>query len=204
MERIFQFGRVVGAFAVVIAGVGSVAGAAAQTTPPYLGSFPNFEAQLTPQQLPGDVDVALKHSLEGDQKFPEVQRLFDLWSWQAFISLNWPTDASGKRTGDATQPPAWTLWTGSTHVFLPHGAPPPVCKTGTELAAASAANLEVTLARGYAPTRLPEQLDSRRVRLLAVTSAVNDLSALVSTEDIKQAFSGPIIDQNGNFVFYEK
>jgi hypothetical protein len=40
--------------------------------------------------------------------------------------------------------------------------------------------------------------------LLAVTSAVNDLSALVSTEDIKQAFSGPIIDQNGNFVFYEK
>ena len=172
-------------------------------SPPYLGSFPNFEGQLTPQQLPGDVDVALNRRLEGEQKFPEVQRLFDLWSWQAFISLNWPTDASGKRTGDATQPPAWSLWTGSTHVFLPHGAPPPVCKTGTELAAASAANLEVTLARGYAPTRLPEQLDSRRVRLLAVTSAVNDLSALVPTEDIKQAFSGPIIDQNGNFVFYE-
>jgi hypothetical protein len=203
MERIFQSGWVVGALAAVIAGVGAVPRAAAQTAPPYLGSFPNFEGQLTPQQLPGDVDVALKRRLEGEQKFPEVQRLFDLWSWQAFISLNWPTDASGKRTDDATQPPAWTLWTGSTRVFLPHGAPPAVCKTGTELAAASAANLEVTLARGYAPTRLPEQLDSRRVRLLAVTSAVNDLSALVSTEDIKQAFSGPIIDQNGNFVFYE-
>src|ERR1700752_4752079 len=34
--------------------------AGAQTAPPYLGSFPNFEGQLTPQQLPGDVDVALK------------------------------------------------------------------------------------------------------------------------------------------------
>lgn len=160
MERIFQSGWVVGALAVVIAGVGAVAGAAAQTPPPYLGSFPNFEAQLTPQQLPGDVDVALKHRLEGEQKFPEVQRLFDLWSWQAFISLNWPTDASGKRTGDATQPPAWTLWTGSTHVFLPRRAAPRVqdghgtrCSVGGELGSYARARLRSDQASGA--TRLP-------------------------------------------------
>jgi hypothetical protein len=45
---------------------------------PYLGSFPNFEVQLTPQQLPGDVDIALKGSLEGQKKFPEAQRLFSI------------------------------------------------------------------------------------------------------------------------------
>jgi hypothetical protein len=196
-----QSGWGIAASVAMIAVIGVVQGAAAQT-PPYLGSFPNFEAHLTPQQLPGDVDVALKRSLEGEQKFPEVQRLFDLWSWQAFISLNWPTDGSGKRSSDTTLPPAWSLWTESTLVFLPKGAPPPVCKTGAGVAAAVATNPEITLAHGFT-TRIPEQLDTRRVRLLAVTSAVNDLSALIPTEDIQQAFSGPIVDQNGNFVFYE-
>ena len=96
MKRIIQSGWVTAATVAVIAGIGAVQGATAQTTPPYLGSFPDFEVHLTPQQLPGDVDVALKHSLESgpNPNFPEVQRLFDLWSWQAFISLNWPTDAS--------------------------------------------------------------------------------------------------------------
>jgi hypothetical protein len=201
VKRIIQFRCVIAASAATIAVMGIVHGAAAQT-PPYLGSFPNFEAHLTPQQLPGDVDVDLQHRLEREKKFPEVQRLFDLWSWQAFISLNWPTDAAGKRSSDTTLPPAWSLWTESTHVFLPKGAPPSVCKTGAGVTAAAATNPEITLAHGFT-TRIPEQLDTRRVRLLAVTSAVNDLSALIPTNDISQAFSGPIIDQNGNFVFYE-
>jgi hypothetical protein len=79
---------------------------------------------------------------------------------------------------------------------------PPVCKTGADVTAAASPNPEIRLAHGYA-TRIPEQLDARRLRLLAVTSAVNDLSAFVSTGDIQEAFFGPIIDHNGNFVFYE-
>ena len=121
MKRIIQFRCVIAASAATIAVMGIVHGAAAQT-PPYLGSFPNFEAHLTPQQLPGDVDVDLQHRLEREKKFPEVQRLFDLWSWQAFISLNWPTDGAGKRSSDTSLPPAWSLWTESTRVFLPKGA----------------------------------------------------------------------------------
>ncbi len=147
--------------------------------------------------------MALKSSLESASKFPEVQRLFDLWSWQAFVSLNWPTDPNGNRqAANSTEPPAWTLWTNSTRVFLPHGAPPPACKPAAELAAAPPANLELMLARGL-PTKIPAEIDTRRVRLLAVTSAVNSTSALAPLNDIKQAFSGPIIDQNGNYVYYE-
>jgi len=207
MTRLFRFGLVVVVSATALAAFGAVPrAAAAQPAPPYLGNFPDFEAQLTPQQLPGDVDVALKSRLEGEKKFPQVQRLFDLWSWQAFVSLNWPTDGSGKRIVDAaapsTQPPAWTLWTESTRVFLPHGAPPPVCKPGAELAAAPPANLELMLARGL-QAKIPAELDRRRVRLLAVTSAVNSNSALAPLSEISQAFSGPIIDQNGNYVYYE-
>src|SRR5208282_6571468 len=75
-----------------------VPSAAAQPpAPPYLNNFPEFVPQLTPQQLPGDVDTALKQSLDGQKKFSLVQRLYDLWSWQAFVSLNWPTDANGNR-----------------------------------------------------------------------------------------------------------
>jgi hypothetical protein len=206
MARVFPFGLVVAVSASALAAFGAAPCAAAQAVPPYLGNFPDFEAQLTPQQLPGDVDVALKSRLEGEKKFPQVQRLFDLWSWQAFVSLNWPTDASGKRIVEpaaySTQPPAWTLWTESTRIFLPHGAEPPVCKPGAGLAAAPPANLVLTLARGL-QSRIPAGLDKRRVRLLAVTSAVNSNSALAPLSEISQAFSGPIIDQNGNYVYYE-
>jgi hypothetical protein len=79
VKRIFQSGSAIAASAAMIAAVGVVQGVAAQT-PPYLGSFPRFETHLAPQQLPDDVDVALQHRLESEKKFPEVQRLFDLWS----------------------------------------------------------------------------------------------------------------------------
>ena len=204
MKHDFPFGLVFAVSAGALAAFGLVPrAAAAPPPPPYLGSFPDFEAQLTPQQLPGDVDVALKSTLESASKFPEVQRLFDLWSWQAFVSLNWPTDRNGNRqAANSTEPPAWTLWTNSTRVFLPHGAAPPACRPAAELAAAPPANLELMLARGV-PTKIPAEIDTRRVRLLAVTSAVNSTSALAPLNDIKQAFSGPIIDQNGNYVYYE-
>jgi hypothetical protein len=104
---------------------------ATQYRPAYLANFPNFEPKLTPEQLPGDVDTAMQKEFEGKKEFAKVQRLFDLWSWQAFVSLNWPTDDHGHRLADAKDisaaPPAWTLWTDSTDVFLPKGAAPAIC-----------------------------------------------------------------------------
>ena len=63
--------------------------------PSYLAAFPNFAPDIT-AQFPGDVDVSLKTRLEKEQKFAEVQREFDLYSWQLFLALNWPTDNEGK------------------------------------------------------------------------------------------------------------
>jgi hypothetical protein len=74
---------------------------ATQYRPAYLANFPNFEPKLTPEQLPGDVDTAMQKEFEGKKEFAKVQRLFDLWSWQAFVSLNWPTDDHGHRLADA-------------------------------------------------------------------------------------------------------
>lgn len=115
MTRTLRRGLVSAASAAALTAFGLASLAAAQPpAPPYLNNFPDFAPQLTPQQLPGDVDMALKQSLDDQKKFSLVQRLFDLWSWQAFISLNWPTDANGNRivgTSGESEPPAWTLWT---------------------------------------------------------------------------------------------
>ncbi len=179
---------------------------ASAQTPQYLASFPNFETHLTPRQLPGDVDVALEQKLQSEKKRAEVQRLFDLWAWQAFISLNWPTDAQGKPIHDtkSSSPPAWTLWTESPDLFLKGGARPALCnKPGQERALSLTRNPGASLIRGLAPFKLPTDFDKRAIRLLANNSAVGEHSAIVPTDDIKQAFSSPIIDQNGNYVFYE-
>jgi hypothetical protein len=180
---------------------------ATQYRPAYLAIFPNFEPKLTPEQLPGDVDTAMQKEFEGKKEFAKVQRLFDLWSWQAFVSLNWPTDDHGHRLADAKDisaaPPAWTLWTDSTDVFLPKGAAPAICgKPAAELALSLTRNTAVPVARGLQPFTLAADFDKRKTRLLGNISAVGELSA-IKLGDIKQAFSGPLVDQNGNFVYYE-
>ena len=85
--------------------------AASYGTPTYLAKFPYFNPALT-TALPGDVDNALKKQLENKQEFAKVQRLFDLWSWQAFITLNWPVNNQGKfapRLSDTGVVPKTTL-----------------------------------------------------------------------------------------------
>ena len=106
------------AAAVATAAIMAVQPAAAQNRPAYLANFPNFAPKLTPGQLPGDVDTALKKELEGKQEFAKVQRLFDLWSWQAFVSLNWPTDDHGRALADAQAAERLSMQTAVT-VLLP-------------------------------------------------------------------------------------
>jgi hypothetical protein len=145
--------------------------AAAQNRPAYLANFPNFEPKLTPGQLPGDVDTALQKQYEGSKEFAKVQRVFDLWSWQAFVSLNWPTDDHGHRLADAKDTseasPAWTLWTDSTDIFLPKGAAPAICaKPAAELALSLTRNTAVPVAPGLQPFTLAAEFDKRKTRLL--------------------------------------
>lgn len=176
-----------------------------QTRAPYLAHFPDFESKLTPQQFPGDVDNALEQQLQSAKKRAEVQRLFDLWAWQAFIALNWPTDAQGKILTEAKGlPPAWTLWTESPDLFLKGGARPALCdKPPPARTLSLTRDPGASPIRGLTPFKLPADFDKRAIRLLANNSAVGEHSALAPTDNIKQAFSGPLIDQNGNYIFYE-
>lgn len=184
-------------------------------TPPYLSRFPNVNPQLT-TQLPGDVDIAMKKSLESKKEFARVQRLFDLWSWQAFVTLNWPTDDHGQfapKLGDtAFGPPNWTTWYESSSIYLPHGAAPSACaKSGAAMPLSLTRDTSQPVVHGLQPFQVPPTFDKRRVRLLGNISAVGERSPSTPAKEVKgtkldeitQAFASPLIDQNGNFVFYE-
>jgi hypothetical protein len=177
--------------------------------PPYLAHFPDFAPDVTPQ-MPGDVDITLKTQLEKAKQFARVQREFDLNAWQMFLALNWPTNDQGKaapRLEDtAFGPPHWTLWHNSSAIYQDDGAPPQACgKTIAALGLTLTRNLARPVSRGLPPFRLAANAaeNPRTTRYLGVVSAVGELNASNIGGDIQQAFTGPLIDQNGNFVFYE-
>src|SRR3954462_13245279 len=104
--------------------------AAAPTRAPYLQTFPNFSTNLV-AQLPGNVDTQLKTQLENAGKFAQVQREFDLYSWQMFLALAWPTNNQGqpapRLTDLAFGAPRWTTWPASSDIFRVDGARPAAC-----------------------------------------------------------------------------
>lgn len=189
----------------------------APATPQYLDQFPHFNPALS-TQLPGDVDMAKKKALESKQEFARVQRLFDLWSWQAFLSLNWPTNDKGefapKISDTSFGPPMWTTWYESTSIFREDGGTPAACsKPPAQMALSLTRDTSLSVARDLKPFALPTTFDKRRIRLLGNISAVGDRSPKTKARDltarpdklssIMQAFTAPLVDQNGNFVFYE-
>lgn len=180
---------------------------AAQPLPPYLQTFPDFNAKVTPQ-MPGDVDIGLKTKLEHDKLFARVQREFDLYSWQMFLALAWPTNSQGQPapslTDTAFGQPHWTLWNNAAAIFQTDGAPPAACAPGRAHALALTRDLSRPVSRGLRPfsAQVTAGADPRKTRFLGVISAVGELNA-AKLNDIQQAFSGPLIDQNGEFVFYE-
>ncbi|NVO15066.1 MAG: hypothetical protein HXX10_13610 [Rhodoplanes sp.] len=143
----------------------------------------DFPRPLSPD-LPYDVDVAALGRLDRDREVPEAQRLFDIFAWQAFLALNWPAapDGSPDRTktlADATSPRVWMGWRGNDSIYLPDGGRPAAWDAAAVL-------------------RQPEHFLWRFSKMLNESrQPVNELSA--ST----QAFTGPLIDQNGVFVRYE-
>ena len=193
----------------LIAAVTPMAMWAQQGVPPYLASFPNFAPGLTPQ-VPGDVDITLKKELEAKGEFAKVQREFDLNAWQMFLALNWPTDDQGQPAPQLEDtsfgPPRWTLWHDSSTIFRTNGAVPAACARPAQqrelvvqrdLALPVSVGLPAFTATGGA------NVDSRATRFLGVISAVGELNAANIGGDIQQAFTGPLIDQNRQFVFYE-
>lgn len=183
--------------------------AAPTPLPPYLQAFPNFAPKITPH-MPGDVNLALKKQLEDSKQFARVQREFDLYSWQMFLALNWPTNSQGQPAPALTDTrfgaPHWTLWHNSADIFQADGARPTACGLPPKARTlVLRRDLAKPVSRGLPAfsAQTTANADPRNTRFLGVISAVGELNAASALSEIDQAFAGPLIDQNGEFVFYE-
>ena len=135
-----------------------------------------------PITLPFDVDVAKVDAFLKSNDILGAQRLFDEVSWQAFLALNWPAKDNGdpdpsKTLNDGTGARTWLFWRPADTIFLPQGARPAEWKTE---------KASMDLFRGKAAWR---QHDNGPPNPIA--------------NETFQAFSGPLVDQNGKWVRYQ-
>jgi hypothetical protein len=146
-------------------------------------SYLNFPSPLSPN-TPHDVDQQLQKKLTDAQQFDEVQRLFEILSWQNFIALNWPRDNKGEPQGiDSAGDPIWVKWKESYEVYLPNGAKPAPWGVQT-----------------YPPHFKQKNPEKARILFRASKASAQDADI---DDEVDQAFTAPIWDQNGNMVRYE-
>lgn len=149
-------------------------------------SFPDAISHVTPY----DVDIDLEKRLVKENKIDEAQRLFDILSWQMFISLNWPRDSSGEpmpNIADAGRT-EWEDWKESFQIFKEDGSAP---------AAWGALDERPRFFKNIPPT-------TKVLYRASKAEAFNQRHETQDTiDEINQAFTAPIWDQNGNILRYE-
>ena len=146
-------------------------------------------------EIPGDVDTKKQTRLTEAGKFALVQRLFDEYSWKAFVALNWPLDDKGRPNKYLKDmgTPQWATYSESYEVFKSDGSKPD--PYGEVRRSYPPINTEDDL-----PSVGQDILRSHKHRILYQVSALTGLNIL---DEVNQAFSSPLWDQNGNLVHYE-
>lgn len=154
----------------------------ASNRPAYL----KFPTPLSPD-TPWDVDRKLQAELTAKGKFAQVQRLFEILSWQWFVALNWPVDEKGEpMPGIADEGvPTWFGWKESYEVFLPDGQKPAPWGVFTP------------------PEHFADSANHKGEKILFRTNKLADFGHPDIEDEFKQAFTSPIWDQNGNITRYE-
>ena len=138
--------------------------------------------------IPSDVNETEMDQLlaEGDTNL--VRQMFDKFSWESFVAINWPVDDNGKPMEHLKDDglPAWYNWKEAFEVFRDEGKKPK--PWGSKRTIPS-----WILEHGDAPSET-----GKSVRLLFNTN-----KAVNVAEEEMQAFAGPLFDQNGNLLRYE-
>jgi hypothetical protein len=142
-------------------------------------AFRHFPTPLTASRnIPLDVDERRVDQFDKGGQIGATQREFDILAWQAFLALNWPATSHGgsdshKGLNDNTTDRVWSAWRPSQTIFRPGGVPPE-------------------------PWRYKE---GEQIDLTKAKAAWRQ--HVSSTDENLQAFSGPLVDQNGNWARYE-
>ena len=160
----------------------------------------NFPPELRPQ-TPYDVDTALEHRLQQAGKFAETQRIFEVLSWQMFISLNWPVDSTGAYLPDINDKGSrtWESWKESYEVFKEDGSSPRPWGSSTDLPEEllNKANVNAHKEILFRTSKFPAFEEDKWKR----NSKHRDIN--ITEDEVDQAFTAPIWDQSGNIIRYE-
>lgn len=127
-------------------------------------------------QVPGDIDVQQLDAFNAQQQFDQSQRMFDIFAWQAFVGLNWPATADGQpdNTLNIGQKSDYgVVWEHWKHDY------------------------EVFTPDGQPPVLTSAQGKDTHT----VQNTGNTMPDEI--EEALQAFTGPLVDKNGNWVTYE-
>ena len=150
--------------------------------------------------IPSDVNPEIRARLLADGDLVLAHRLFERQQWAAFVALNWPVDADGRpqpAIGDAGAP-QWSTWTEGYQIFQPDGAAPDPWGAPTRSLPLVDRVQRPVLENGGGVQAPP--VDSGDARILHNLSSIQRLSV---ADEVDQAFSFAVFDQNGNPAHYE-
>lgn len=148
---------------------------------PIVCDTPLQDPRITPE-LPEDVDGGLQQP-----NFNVVQRAADIFSWQQFVSLNWPAKTDRRGQPDRSEkiskggPRVWETWKEADEVYLLKGIRP---------------------AGWNEPELQPQQCEAAKV--LNRSQKIDDeLDADLQAAGATGTLPATLTDQHGNLVRYE-
>jgi len=163
--------------------------------------------------VPHDVDKCFLNSLPAGEVYDRVRdRLYDIFSWQSFLAVNWPVDNDGKALPKFTDltpgAPRWVTWKERQEVFREDGSEPKQPEGGpfSRLLPILRINSQgLTSLFNFAD--VDPLLKDKRQRLLVYLSATDDVTQFSAKPAVEAPCEQPsrktLWDQNGNVVYYE-
>lgn len=140
-----------------------------------------FSVELSPE-IPADIPLTLdEEKVLEREDFPQLQKIFDIFAWNDFVAISWPLKDDKplpKITDKGT--PRWLTWHESLQVFRPDGSDP----------------------QDATPRLCPQNSGNKRELYLTSSVFSNTMDSDIADE-VNQAFTTPLYDQNGKEVRYE-
>ena len=147
--------------------------------------------------LPVDVEDGTKDFsfIHNPANIPEAQRIFDRFAWSVFVALNWPSNADGLPDSNITlkqdaeegswRPRVWQALPEVNSLYKQYGAAPQPWNGGAF--------------PGFDPTRIDPEI----LWMYAKISNRHALNRTQILDESLQAFTGPLVDQQGKWVRYQ-
>jgi hypothetical protein len=160
---------------------------------------PESDVTIT-SDYPADVDDGTPDfsKIHDPLKIPESQRLFDRFAWQTFTALNWAGKKDGTPDTNVTleedakegfiRPRTWEMWAETNMLFKANGADPALWNIGSPPQWGAGVPLDA------------------KDEVVWMTAKIHNRNARDHTslaDENIQAFTAPLVDQNGNWVRYQ-